>query len=318
MQRIYFLILPKVELLDLAGPAQVFDTARTYGAGYDLSYVGPNHSIKSAQSLGVHACGCLPTVKAGDLVVIPGMRDIATRRFDPAVLAWTRAAAAAKAHIASVCSGAFLLGSAGLLDGVRCTTHWSLTQLLSRRFPLAQVQEAALFVEDGRITTSAGIASGMDMALAIVERHCGPLLASKVARELVIYMRRDANQPQSSVFIDHRAHLDQGVHRVQDWLVSHFTKPVSLDRLGRIAGLSGRHLARQFKAATGLTPLGYQQRLRLELASTLLTNSKLTLEDIAERCGFEDSRSLRRLWSHRFGHSPSKTRAKNMTEKNTR
>ena len=318
LQRILFLTLPGVEILDLAGSAQVFETANGFGANYELSYFGPNASVTSAQLLSIQVTADLPSVAAGDLVLVPGVRGISqVKRFDPQIIHWIRNAHEAGVRFASVCSGAFVLGHAGLLDNRRCTTHWSLTTLLQRSFPKARIQESALFVQDGLVTTSAGIAAGIDMALAIVERDHGPRLTAKVARELVIYMRRDGSQSQVSVYLEYRTHLHQGVHRVQDWLASHFNKAVSLDRLGKLAGLSGRHLARQFKIATGLTPLEYQQQLRIELAASLMKNPELTLEVVAERCGFEDARSLRRLWRGVYGEPPSRNRARKIFSRRT-
>ena len=303
--KIRFLVLDGIEILDLAGPAQVFKTANQFGARYDLSYVGPSAQVEAAQGLRLHVDTCFPQLDNSTLLLVPGVADAPDVHFNRDTVRWVSTAFHADAEIASVCSGAFVLGAAGLLMGRRCTTHWSLTHKLKHAFPRADVQEAALFVEDGPVTTSAGIASGIDMALAIVERHHGPLVAANTAREMVVYLRRDGTQRQTSIYLQYRTHLNPGVHRVQDWLIRHFSQPVRLDQLGKIAGVSGRQLARLFKTATGLTPLGYQQRLRLELASSLLHDPGLTMETIAARCGFEDARSLRRLWSEAYGHAPS-------------
>lgn len=308
-QRVLLLVLPEVELLDLAGPAQVFEVANHFGASYSLIYVGTTATPRSAQGLSLTVTSPLPEVNRGDLVFVPGVRNLSrTKRIDPQVVKWLQRADDAGARFASVCSGAFLLGHAGLLTGRRCTTHWSLTGALAHHFPGARVSDSALFVHDEPVTTSAGIASGIDMALSLVERDHGPLLTARVAREMVLYIRRNGAEPQHSIYLEYRTHLHQGVHRAQDWLISHVSEPVTLDGVGKIAGLSGRQLARQFKAATGLTPLQYQQRLRLELASTLMKDSRLTLDAIAERCGFEDARSLRRLWNEKFGQPPSQDR----------
>lgn len=307
--KIIFLVLDGVEVLDLAGPAQVFSTANQFGAKYDLAYVGPSSQVRTAQGLIVRVEDRFPSADEKTLVLVPGIVGASALKVDRETLHWLRAAKHANAEFASVCSGAFVLAAAGLLKGRRCTTHWSLTIKLREAFPDSQVQEAALYIEDGPITTSAGIASGIDMALAIVERHHGPILAAKVAREMVVYLRRDGRQRQASIYLQYRTHLHPGVHRVQDWLTSHFADPVRLSQLGKVAGLSGRQLARLFKTATGLTPLEYQQRLRLEFASSLLHDPEMTMEGIAARCGFEDARSLRRLWNDVYGHSPSVQRS---------
>ncbi|GAA6615597.1 hypothetical protein NUACC26_013920 [Scytonema sp. NUACC26] len=148
------------------------------------------------------------------------------------------------------------------------------------------------------------------MALSLIEQQHEPRLAAEVARYLVIYIRRNGTQPQRSVYLEYRNHLHPGVHRVQNWLAEHVLKSVSLTELAQIANMSVRSFSRAFKEATGLTPVQYQQRLRLEVASTLLQNSDLSIEAIATRCGFDDTRHFRRLWQRYFGVSPSATRKK--------
>jgi transcriptional regulator GlxA family with amidase domain len=320
-KRVLFVVIPEVHLLDLAGPAQVFDTANDFGARYELEFVGPQFRVMSAQGLKLEVQS-LPVVQANDLIVIPGVRLQNQRPpdLDSGLKTWLRNASAVGASIASVCAGALVLLELGLLEGKRFTTHWSLFESVRARHPRARLQEAALFVTDGRITTSAGIASGIDMALSLVERDHGPILTAKTARELVVYLRRDGTAAQTSIYLEHRTHLHSGVHRVQDHLMQHANQKLKLEALSSIANLSPRGLTHAFKQATGLTPLEYQTRLRLELAQNLLHDPKLSLELIAERCGFEDARHLRRLWQERFGISPSQVRkgAKHETSKDSR
>jgi transcriptional regulator GlxA family with amidase domain len=308
-KRVLLLALPEVHLLDLSGPAQVFDTANDFGARYQLEFVGPQSRVTSAQGLVLEAQP-LPVANANDLIVIPGVRLKNQRlpNLDSKLKTWLRNASASGASIASVCAGALVLLELELLDGKRFTTHWSLFDSVRTQHPKARLQDAALFVTDGRITTSAGIASGIDMALSLVERDHGPILTAKTARELVVYMRRDETASQTSVYLEHRTHLHSGVHRVQDHLMQHANQKLKLEALSRMANLSPRGLTQAFKRATGLTPLEYQTRLRLELAQNLLHDPKLSLELIAEHCGFEDARHLRRLWQERYGTSPSHAR----------
>lgn len=311
-QRIIFLILPEVHLLDLAGPVQVFDTAASFGAPYSLHFCSSNAQVQSAQGLFLAQLEPLLTVCSGDLVIVAGVKvtssqldkpllDLGTRR-------WLIDAHTAGVHIASVCAGAVALGEVGLLDGRRCTTHWSLVEALQQRHPAARLLEAVLYVHDRSVTTSAGIASGIDMALSLVEQHYGPRLAAEVARWMVIYLRRNGSQNQSSAYLEHRAHLYPAVHQVQDWLAEHVAEPVLLADLAAVAKMSVRSFSRTFKDATGLTPLQYQQCLRLEVAATLLADSDLPIEVVAARCGFKDGRHFRRLWHRRFGIPPSQTR----------
>ncbi|HEY0791642.1 MAG TPA: GlxA family transcriptional regulator [Chthoniobacterales bacterium] len=305
-RRVIFLLLPHVHLLDLAGPAQVFDAANQYGARYHTVFCATTPDLPSAQGLGLHCSTEWPAPGPDDLVVIPGTQANRTPRILPATLQrWLLAAYEAGAELASICSGAFVLAQMGFLTGRRCTTHWSLVAELERRYPAVRVVEAALYVQDGPIMTSAGIASGIDLALSIVERDGGPRMAAQVTRELVVYLRRDGLQPQASVFVAFRNHLHPGIHRTQDWLNSHFKDTVTLDTLARMARMSPRGLQRTFKAATGLSPLQYQQRLRLEFAMSLLCDPDLTTETVAEKCGFLDPRHFRRLWTAAHGVSPS-------------
>ncbi len=230
-----------------------------------------------------------------------------TLRFDPAAIRWLKTSHARGAEIASVCTGAFALGEAGLLDGRRCTTHWSRTSELERRFPAARVLTNRLFVTDGTITTSAGIASGIDMALSLIERAHGPLLAAQIAREMVVYIRRDGGRDQQSIYLDYRTHLHPGVHRVQDWLTQHPERKQTLEQLGAIAGMSARNLTRVFRRTTGISIHEFSTRLRLELAQSLLHDPGLTVDAVAQQCGFDSARQLRRLWRETFGATPRTT-----------
>jgi len=310
---VVFVLLPGVNLLDLGGPAQVFDVARRFGADYELLFCASTPQILSIQGLPLGPLEPLPLPRQGDLVIVPGPRledPIPGQPWvDPASVAWLRAAHQAGAHLASVCTGMAALGEAGLLDGRRCTTHWASVSEMQSRFPKALVQDAVLYTHDGSITTSAGIASGIDMALSLLEREQGPLLTAQVARYLVIYLRRDGIQTQTSVYLEYRTHLHPGVHRVQDQLSQHVSEKAPLDTLAELANLSPRSLTRAFKQHTGLTPLAYQQALRLELAAQLMADPHLTLEAIAARCGFDDPRHFRRLWHARYGTPPSAARS---------
>jgi transcriptional regulator GlxA family with amidase domain len=309
-QRVIFLILDGVELLDLAGPAQVFSIAASLGAPYSLHFCANTSGVQSAQGLFLGQLEPLSPVSAYDVVMVAGVAldQLNQPLLDADTRCWLINAHTNGTRIASICTGAEVLGEAGLLDGRRCTTHWFVVEEIQQRYPMAHVVENVLYVSDRGIITSAGIASGIDMALSLIEQQHGPRLAAEVARYLVIYLRRNGAQPQRSVYLEYRNHLHPGVHRVQNWLAEHAMKSVSLAELAQIANMSVRSFSRAFKKATGLTPVQYQQRLRLELAATLLQNSDLSIEAIAIHCGFDDSRHFRRLWQRYFGVSPSATR----------
>lgn len=310
--RVLMLVTSGVQLLDLAGPAQVFDAARVYGAPYELHFVASTPQAISAQGLKFTDLEPLPVVRPGDLILVPGAhakRTYPTQRLvDDKTLTWLRRADKLGVHVASVCTGALVLAQAGLLDGRRCTTHWGMTAELAKRHPHARVQEAALYVTSGNVTTSAGVTSGIDMALALLERAHGPLLAARVARYLLVYHRRSGAAPQESLFLAYRNHLHPAVHRVQDHLAQHFTSSASLVELADLANMSVRGLHKAFKSATGLTPLAYQQSLRLEAARALLADDTRSVEEVARLVGFQDARHLRRLYKDAFGVTPSEAR----------
>ncbi len=306
------LVLPDVNLLDLSGPVQVFDAATHLGADYRLRYVAESGELASAQGLRLAGLQPLPEVERGDLVLIPGPRLRPPGPGEPLasdeVIAWLRAAHRAGARLAAVCSGAAALGEAGLLDGRRCTTHWSLVEAMRQRYPAARVQDAVLYVHDGPVSTSAGISAGIDLALSLVERDHGPEPAAAIARELVVYLRRSGSGRQISPFLEHRSHLNAAVHRVQDHLAQHLDARHTLASLAAQVNLSPRGLSRAFTETIGITPLEYRQRLRLERAATLLAETDLPVEAVAARCGFHDGRHFRRLFKARYGMPPSATR----------
>ena len=302
---VIFLILPEVEILDLAGPLQAFHEANRGRSRYDVRLCSTKDRVVTDQGLWLSDLEPLPEVSAGDLIVVPGMPYRATERLDRTAVRWLKMSHAAGAHLASICTGAFALGEAGLLDGRRCTTHWSRTGELQRRFPRAKLLTNRLFVTDGEITTSAGIASGIDMALALIEHAHGPLAAAEVAREMVVYIRRDGSDAQQSVYLDYRSHLHPGIHRVQDRLIQHPARRESLTELASLAGMSPRHLTRLFRQTTGISVHDYATRIRLELARTLLHDPTQTIEAIATRCGFDSARQFRRVWGRVWGGAPS-------------
>lgn len=308
-RRVVVVVLPEVNLLDLAGPVQVFDAARALGGAYRIEHVGADSRVRSAQGVVLSDLAPLPSTAPGDLVLIPGPRLRSDRLPVPReVVDWLRVRAQAGARFASVCSGAVALGDAGLLNGRRCTTHWELLDAMRARYPAARVADSVLYVHDGPVSTSAGIASGIDLALSLVERDHGAALAAAVARQLVVYLRRDGGHAQLSPFLRDRAHLNEAVHRVQDHLAQNLDSRHTLAELAAIAHLSPRGLSRAFKSTIGITPLEYRQRLRLELAANLLDQTDLTVQAVAARCGFGDARHLRRLYAARFGTTPAARR----------
>ncbi len=324
MTTVVFLLLPGVHLLDLAGPAQAFFTAGDLGHRYDLRYVSGapsdgapsggapscgaapdgapsnNDVVASAQGLPLLVGTDWPALGPDDLVVVPGWRVGGDPGAWPHLTAGTRerlrAHHAAGGTVASVCAGADALGQAGLLDGRRCTTHHAVQDALAARHPRAHVVRDVLFTTDDGVVTSAGIASGIDLSLYLLAMRHGPAVAARVAREMVVYARRNGTEPQASAMLRHRSHVDDTVHRAQDHIDEHFARPLPLADLAARTGVAERTLTRAFTRATGVTPLRYQQMLRRERAEHLIGQGA-TVEAAARTVGFEDSRSLRRLRS---------------------
>src|SRR5690349_2885654 len=235
MTHVALVLVPGVHLLDLAGPAQAFSTAADHGYAYRLSYLAEQPEVLTAQGLPVRAEVSWPELGRDDLVLVPGWRTRTpgAGRLSDEVRARLRAHHAGGGTVASVCAGADALGQAGLLDGRRCTTHHDLQDELARRYPHAQVARDVLFTVDDRVVTSAGIASGIDLALHLVATRHGPAEAARIAREMVVFARRNGHEHQTSVMLRHRDHLNDVVHRVQDLIDARFADSLPLTDLCR-------------------------------------------------------------------------------------
>ena len=306
-RRVVFVYFDGCEVLDFAGPLQAFFEANSFGAKYRIEHCAVVPQATTNQGLKLGGLEALPAVAADDLVIVPGFTP-GMVHLPRSLIRWLKRSYDRGAKITSVCTGAFALAQAGLLKNRRCTTHWKRTGELQKLCLSAEVLADRLFVEDGRITTSAGIAAGIDMALALIEGDYGPLVAAKVAREMVVYLRRDAHHVQQSVYLDYRTHLHPGVHSVQDWLTSHPSRKARIEELAKVAHMSPRNLTRVFREVTGVSIQNYRTRLRLERARTLMNNPDLTLEAIAGECGFQDARQLRRVWRRAYHVAPSRAR----------
>jgi transcriptional regulator GlxA family with amidase domain len=301
MKKIAFIIPPTVELLDLAGPVQVFTEARFYGFEIDLEfYVFQNNPIcTSGLGFGKNANFSEAELKEGDFVFVPGMdqnyiRSAAFRK-ETKFFDWLKKCADRKVNVCSVCNGAFALGEAGLLNGLECTTHWRRVGELQLQFPQTKVLADVLYVKNSCVCTSAGITAGIDLALSILEDLAGAPFAQKVARGLVVFYRRNGNHKHETIYLDFRNHLNIKIHKVQDYLVHNISGETSISNMALIADMSPRNLTRLFKQTTGITVNRYVTQLRLETAKTLLKNAENSQAYIASRCGFKTSRQLQRI-----------------------
>ena len=299
-----FLILPEIHLMDLAGPDQVFLESIGYGADFEIRYCSLRKGPVTSAGL---PFGEVPSYTAeklnpGDFLFVPGanVSYLLSDDFkkETALFEWLNKMYNAGVNICSICSGAFALAQSGLLDGVPCTTHFKRTAQLQKCFPHARVTENTLFTEHNGIYTSAGIASGIDMALHIVEKLKGSYFAHKVARELVVYNRRKGDQSQYSAVMEFRNHIHSGIHKAQDWIHENLDSKFTLIDLAETANMSDRNFTRIFKKETGVTVSDYIRMLRKERINELLKNPDITRIEIARKCGLKSERHLRRIMKH--------------------
>jgi len=294
---VYFLIPHDIHLLDLSGAVQVFQESATYGAPYNIRFIGDKARTHSSAGLDLAGITHFTKIKiaAHDIVIVPGSTVASIDRAPRPMLEWIAQCYQNGVTLCSICTGAFLLAKAGVLNGKACTTHWRYTDLLQQRYKQANVLRNRLYVKSGNVYTSAGIATGIDLALFLLEERHGKRLASQVAKELVVYIRRDGADEQDSIFLQHRDHTDEKIHAVQDWIARHLSKKLSLDTLADVAHTSPRNLTRVFKKETGLTISQYQNAIRVEKAKSLLAHSSYKLAYVAKLCGLNSTKHLRAL-----------------------
>jgi transcriptional regulator GlxA family with amidase domain len=301
MQNLAFIIPPNVELLDLAGPAQVFTEAKFYEFEANIQFYQFADLPVSTSGLGFgHVLHFSKAkLKEGDYVFMPGMDyeyvNSISFRAEKEFFKWLKECSDRKITVCSICNGAFALGYAGLLNDTECTTHWRRVKDLQLKFPQARVLSDILFIKSNNVYTSAGISAGIDLALAILEDLKGPLFTHKVARGLVVYHRRSGKHRQQSIYLDYRNHINPQVHEVQDYLIDNLSRENDIQTLASSVGMSARNLSRVFKEKTGSTILEYLTLLRKEYAGTMLNNPEYTIEYIASQCGFKTARQLQRI-----------------------
>ncbi len=296
--------------MDLAGPAQVFGNERL---GLGIHYISPLENLVAAQGLAINKLEPLPdSVGESSCLLVVGSQHMVEQFNTAAVkqtIQWLQSQAGQYQCIAAVCSGSLLLAKAEMLNGLRCTTHHDLVDSLRDISSQIKVVENCLFVDDGGMLTSAGISTGIDLSLHLVSRCFGPAVAQTIARDMVVYQRRAGHAKTQSFWTQHRNHVLQEIHLVQDKIMQSPGQPWRLAELATGACLSERQFRRRFQQATGETVQEYLALARLELSRQLLEQTKLSITAVAERCGFADERSLRRLWQIKEGRSPSNHRA---------
>lgn len=298
-----------VQTLDLAGPLEVFTGANRLEehagrpAPYLISVAGVRPGVVRTESgLGVLAESALPAHQV-DTIVVAGGDGAQSARRDQLLLAWLRAAGESR-RVCSVCTGAFVLAEAGLLDGRRATTHWSRAAQLAREYPLVQVDPAPLFLRDGRIWTSAGVTAGIDLALALVEADLGTMTAQTIARWLVLFLRRSGGQSQFAAEVWTDPPERDGLARVVRAVHAEPGGDHRLPALAQRAGMSERHLQRCFRVELGTTPAAFVTRVRVDAARRLLEQEGATVEATARRVGFGTAETMRRAFQVQLGVPP--------------
>ncbi|CAB3875194.1 GlxA family transcriptional regulator [Achromobacter ruhlandii] len=312
---VHFVLPRGIVLLDVAGPAEAFRVAnKLCPDAFAQHFCGPSTEIESGIP-GLHLARIQPLpekLPPEALVIVSGVVGKHIRLDEPearVIIDWLAQRHPADGFtLMTVCAGALFAAAAGLTRQRECTTHHSCLAQLADLDPSARLHDNRIFVEDGNLVSSAGITAGIDLALHMVSRHCGPRVASEVARDMVVYQRRAGTDSALSPWLEHRNHMHPGVHRVQDAVVRNPAAPWSAQSLAEQAHTSPRHLTRLFREHAGCTPMDYLYQIRVALARDMLRETRLNLELVAEKSGFGSAQHLRRVWRRFQPQTPSMAR----------
>jgi transcriptional regulator GlxA family with amidase domain len=313
-RKVVVVAYPGLQPLDVVGPAEVFTAADAISGGraYTVEVVASQPSPISAPSGGYAIAPQKTTARLRgpiDTLLVAGAVG-AVPSNDARLVAWIRGAARRSRRVASVCTGAFLLAEAGLLDGRRATTHWLACDELARRYPAIEVDPDPIFVRDGDLWTSAGVTAGIDMALALVEEDLGHAVALQVARGLILFLQRPGGQSQFSSHLSAQRAQREPLRELQDWMADNLDADLRVESLAARANMSPRNFARFFRRETGLTPAAYVEALRVERARQWLEQGAEPVEQVARRCGFGTPETMRRAFDRRVGMAPASYRAR--------
>jgi transcriptional regulator GlxA family with amidase domain len=304
------LAYPAVQLLDVTGPVQVFASANDLIAGdggarpYELRVVTQGGKGVTASAGVTLAAGPLSEPDQPlDTLLVAGGEGVEAAIENPVLVDWVRERAPQARRVASVCTGAFMLAAAGLLDGRRAATHWKYCAKLAQRFPAVRVEPDPIFVCDDGVWTSAGVTAGIDLALALLEEDLGLATALAVARYLVVFLKRPGGQAQFSAALALQA-ADDKFGALHDWINKHLAGDLSLSVLADQAGMSERSFSRHYAEVTGQTPARAIERLRVEAARRLLSDTRLPVKRISQRCGFGSEETMRRSFLRSLAVTP--------------
>ncbi|OSI71636.1 MULTISPECIES: GlxA family transcriptional regulator [Bradyrhizobium] len=314
VQAVAIVVYEGVQALDVAGPLDVFSEANTFldsADRYEPVLVAAHHNpLRASNGIRLIADLTLEEATGGfDIVLVAGTPTPPETEPDPHLLQWVKELPWRSSLYGSICTGAFVLGYAGLLDDRRVTTHWQDAQALAARFPRAKVEPDLIYVRDGRLITAAGVTAGIDLGLALVGQRHGAETALKVAKRLVVVAQRQGGQSQFSPYLTAPADPESPIARIQDHVMTNVGDRHSLESLAAVVGMSARNLARHFVQATGITPHEFIERARIDAARMMLEGSDRPLKAVAFDCGFGSADRMRIVFTARLGVSPIQYRA---------
>lgn len=303
--RVAILVYDGVTLLDVAGPAEVFKEANRFGADYGIVLLSPTGAdVTTNLGVRIAADGALSQAPAVDTLLVAGSDRFPRARVPADLADAVRTPAGAAGRVASICTGAFVLAAAGLLDGKRATTHWKVAHELAARYPTSRVEPDAIYVRDGTTYTSAGVTAGIDLALALVEEDHGPDVARDVARALVVYMQRAGGQSQFSAPLQGPPPRSPDLRTITDLVTANPRGDHSLGELAKHLNVSTRQLTRLFHDELSTTPARYVENIRFDLARALLDQGHSATQ-AATLAGFPSYESMRRVFARKLSISPA-------------
>jgi transcriptional regulator GlxA family with amidase domain len=300
MRKIVIVGPPPVQILDVTGPLEVFSNA----PGYDiqLGNPGPERSLHTNRGIALSEAKPIEEISGPiDTLIIAGGRGAETGKYDKDFIAWIAATGTRSRRVASICTGAFLLAAAGLLDGKDAVTHWVFCDQLAKEFPKVNVRPEPIYLKDGSIYTSAGITAGIDLSLALVEEDHGHEAALRIARFLVMFLVRPGGQAQFSHMLSHQAVTSQPLRELQVWMLENLRADLSVEKLAERIGMSARHFTRVCLRETKMNPGQFVDRMRVEAAQQMIDSSTMGLKEIADACGFQTADSMRRTFLRVIG-----------------
>ena len=306
---------PDVQLLDVTGPVQVFASANEvmrvagHPPHYAIRVVARSSPVISSSGLALLAHGLSQHERTIHTLIVAGGAGVHAASEDKRLVSWLAARASAARRVASVCTGAWVLGATGLLDGKRVVTHWADCEQLARRYPKARVEIDPIFLQDGKVWTSAGVTAGIDMSLAMVEKDIGHAAAIAVARDLVVFLKRPGGQSQFSAALALQQ-SDRRLDNLHSWIAGHLAEDLSVAALAARARMSERTFLRHYSAATGQTPARAVEEIRVEAARQLLATTRLPIKRIAAKCGFGSEETMRRSVLRKVGVPPIEYRSR--------